>query len=329
MKEIPVDHLAQSTRNCFGHPVLDRKSEFRKDKAWIQEQLFNSKTLFVPVWRNKNFFSKNESQQPVFLDWTAASQLITSDSDVYVFLGKQSDRSCFAIEVPADEESTPERLSDLGQFSDIRKVGARIDSQKGELLIYARGIIYWHQSQRFCGVCGQKTTPKEGGHLRQCTSDTCSQQLFPRTDPAIIVLVTFGEKCLLARPPGWKTNGYATIAGFVEPGESLESAVVREVYEETGVRVASVTYHSSQPWPFPCSIMLGFTAVANGPDIRIDGQEIEDAKWFSHADIYEGIKSKKLLLPPRLSISYSLIAGWYDHRGPGTLADIIPIDYSW
>ncbi|NNK86281.1 MAG: NAD(+) diphosphatase [Desulfobacterales bacterium] len=249
--------------------------------------------------------------------------------DAYVFLGMQTEKPYFAIEVPANEENVPKIFTDFGQFLDVRKVGAIIDTNKGELLIYARGITHWHQSQKYCGVCGHPTESRDGGHMRRCINDNCGQQFFPRTDPAIIVLVKYGDKCLLARPPGWKPNGYATIAGFVEPGESLESAVVREVYEETGVRIKSVTYHSSQPWPFPCSIMLGFTAEANGPNIRIDEDEIEDAKWFSHAEIYNGIKDRRLLLPPRLSISYSLIANWYDKSGEVTLAEIIPIDYTW
>ncbi len=324
-----MNHLAQSTRNCFGSAVLNRMSEVRKDKAWIQEQLVSPTASFVPVWRNKNLFSLQDIHHPVFLDWTTVSKFITSDLDAYIFLGRQTDKTYFAIEVPADEKNASKLFSDFGQFRDIRKVGALIDTQKGEMLIYARGITYWHQSQRFCGSCGHPTESRDGGHMRQCTNEKCSMQLFPRTDPAIIVLVTYEEKCLLARPPGWKPTGYATIAGFVEPGESLESAVVREVFEETGVRVKSVTYHSSQPWPFPCSIMLGFTARASDPDIRIDGDEIEDAKWFSHADIYQGIKDRRLLLPPRLSISYSLIASWYDHNGLGALADIIPINYNW
>lgn len=263
------------------------------------------------------------------MDWTTASQLISADVDAYVFLGMQTDIPYFAIEVPADEEDAPKLFSEFGLFQDIRKVGTFIDTSQGGLLVYARGITYWHQSQRFCGVCGHVTESREGGHMRQCSNENCKQQYFPRTDPAIIVLVTYGEECLLARQPGWKPNGYATVAGFVEPGESLESAVVREVYEETSVRVETVSYHSSQPWPFPCSIMLGFTARAGGLDIRIDGDEIEDARWFSHTDIYHGIKEGRLLLPPRLSISYSLIADWYDRMGPGTLADIIPVDYSW
>ncbi len=329
MKKPPMDHLAQSTRNCFGTSVLDRMSEVRKDKEWIQAQLDNPTALFVPVWRNKNLFSPQEICQPVFLDWTAVSQLITTDSGAYIFLGKQANSPYFAVEVPADEENTPAKFSELGLFQDIRKVGAFIDTSKAELLIYARGLTYWHQSQKFCGVCGHPTESREGGHMRQCINDKCSQQLFPRTDPAIIVLVAYGEKCLLARPPGWKTHGYATIAGFVEPGESLESAVVREVYEETGVRVESVTYHSSQPWPFPCSIMLGFTAVASGPEIRIDGDEIEDARWFSHSEIYHGITEGRLLLPPRISISYSLIAHWYDGNRHDRLADIVSADSNW
>ena len=324
-----MNHLAQSNLNCFGTSVLNRMSEVRKDTAWIQEQLRHPRASFVPVWRNKNLFSSPEIHKPVFLDWTAVSQLITEDRDAYVFLGMFGDNPYFAIEVPANDEDAPKQLSEFGWFQDIRKVGTVIDTSQGELLVYARGIIYWHQSQRYCGLCGHATEPREGGHMRQCTHENCRQQLFPRTDPAIIVLVTHGEECLLARQPGWKPNGYATVAGFVEPGESLEAAVVREVYEETGVRVESVTYHSSQPWPFPCSIMLGFTAEASDREINSDGQEIEDARWFSPLEIQNSVKDGKLILPPRLSISYSLIASWYDHKGLGPLADIIPIDQAW
>ena len=324
-----MNHLAQSARNGFCTSVLNRKSESRKDKAWIQDQLVNPAALFIPVWRSKNLFSRQELHQPVFLDWSAVEQLITVDMDACVFLGMQSERPCFAIEVPEDEASAPEMFSNLGLFQDIRKVGALIDSQSSGLLAYARGIIHWHQNQRFCGKCGHPTASRESGHMRVCSNKKCALEHFPRTDPAIIVLVTYGEKCLLARQPTWKPKGYATIAGFVEPGESLEQAVVREVLEETDVRVDSVTYHSLQPWPFPCSIMLGFTAVAGNPDIRIDGQEIEDARWFLPAEIYDGVTSGSLFLPPGLSISHSLIADWYDRHGQGRLADIISADSKW
>ena len=324
-----MDHLAQSNRNCFSTSVIDRMSEVRKNKEWIQEQLAHPKASFVPVWRNKNLFSLQEIHRPVFLDWTAVSQLITADLDAYIFLGMQAEIPYFAINVPENEDNAPELFFDFGQFNDIRRVGAFIESNMGELLIYARGITYWHQSQRFCGVCGHPTESQEGGHMRVCINDICNQQIFPRTDPAIIVLVTYGKRCLLARTPGWKANGYATLAGFVEPGESLESAVVREVYEETGIHVDSVTYHSSQPWPFPCSIMLGFTAQASDPKIRIDGDEIEDARWFSPADIYNRVQAGTLILPPRISISYSLIAHWYDGNDNGRLADIVPVESKW
>ncbi len=329
MKNLTMNHLAQSNLNCFGTSVLNRMSEVRKDTAWVQKQLRHPSALFVPIWRNKNLFSASEIHKPVFLDWPAVSQLITADADAYVFLGMQNDRSYFAIEVPANEKDAPGLFSQYGQFHDIRKVGTFVDVSQGELLVYARAITYWHQYQSFCGLCGHATESREGGHMRLCTNENCKQQQFPRTDPAIIVLVTYGQKCLLARQPGWKPNGYATVAGFVEPGESLESAVVREVYEETGVRIESVTYHSSQPWPFPCSIMLGFTAEAGDRAINIDGQEIEDARWFSASEIQSRVKNGQLILPPRLSISYSLIASWFDHKGLGPLADIIPIDQAW
>lgn len=191
---------------------------------------------------------------------------------------------------------------------------------EGELLAHARALAYWHRRHRFCGDCGHPTEGAQGGHVRVCSNPQCGRQHFPRTDPAVIVLVTAGERCLLGRQPSWLPGRYSTIAGFVEPGESLEAAVVREVGEETGVRVREVRYQSSQPWPFPASLMLGFRAVAEGEDIHLGDEELEDARWFSREELERAMEEGALRLPGRISIAYRLIEDWFDEGSPGRLA---------
>ena len=156
------------------------------------------------------------------------------------------------------------------------------------LLGYARAMVAWRRRHRYCGTCGAKTMPAKGGHVLVCTNPVCRHEQFPRIDPAIIVLVSDGERALLGRQAAWPRGRYSTIAGFVEPGESLEDAVAREVLEETGVRVAEIEYHSSQPWPFPSSLMLGFTAHALTQEVHLRDQELEDARWFTRADLRGG-----------------------------------------
>ena len=324
-----MDNLAQSSLNCFGTAFLDRMSDVRRDEQWFVDQLFKPNTLFVPVWRGMNLFSKKNIHQPVFLDLASVKRMITDNFDSFIFLGMKDNRLYFAVDIQSNDSKVSDKFFDLGHFQDLKNVGALIDKQNGDLLIYAKGITYWHQNHLFCEKCGNPTASRESGHMRICINEKCKQQHFPRTDPAIIVLVTYGKKCLLARQPTWKTARYATIAGFVEPGESLEYAVVREVFEETGIHIDKVSYHSSQPWPFPCSIMLGFIAVANSYDIQIDGHEIEDAKWFSHSDVYLRIKEGTLFLPPKISISYNLIENWFNDGELGKLNDIMHPDNEW
>jgi NAD+ diphosphatase len=169
-------------------------------------------------------------------------------------------------------------------------------------------MVHWREHHRYCGRCGSPTLALQGGHVMQCSDPTCARQQFPRLDPAVIVLVTDGERALLGRQPAWPPGRYSTIAGFVEPGESLEDAVAREVREETGVVIDEAVYHSSQPWPFPSSLMLGFTAHASQTAIDLSDEELEDAGWFTRAQIAAG----EIALPTTHSISFRLIEDWYD-----------------
>jgi NAD+ diphosphatase len=194
----------------------------------------------------------------------------------------------------------------------------------GALLAYARAMIYWERRHRFCGDCGHPTRSAEGGFVRTCTNAACGKSIFPRTDPAIIVLVQAGERCLLARQASWPPGRYSVIAGFVEPGESLEDAVKREVREETGIEVSEIYYQSSQPWPFPSSLMLGFVASAATTQFNLLDNELEHARWITRTELADEVRAGTLKLPPGLSISRRLIEAWFDAGEQGKLRTIAP-----
>jgi NAD+ diphosphatase len=225
-----------------------------------------------------------------------------------VLLGWFRERRCVLVEV-GDE--VPAELPPNSSFEELRPLSPLIRSDEAGLLAYARALSIWRARHRYCSVCGAATIPQRAGHSMCCSREGCAQEFFPRIDPAIIVLITDGERALLGRQATWPPGRYSTIAGFVEPGESLEDAVAREVMEETGVAVTGARYDSSQPWPFPASIMIGFRAWARpGSAIKCTG-ELEDARWFSREEIRAGGVA---LLPSAYSISFRLIAAWMDGK---------------
>jgi NAD+ diphosphatase len=229
-----------------------------------------------------------------------------------VLLGQEDETAVFALDLSALETPFDSLALDAAQykFLDLRAFGALLDRRDGSLLAYAKAMMHWHSRHRFCGVCGSPTVPVEAGHVRHCTNAACKTSHFPRTDPAVIMLVTDGENCLLGRQKIWPAGMYSTLAGFVEPGESLEEAVAREVYEEAGIEIDCVTYHSSQPWPFPASIMLGFHAAAKTRDIRVDGAELEDARWFSRDWLRRTEDGPEFRKPRKDSIARRLLEDW-------------------
>ncbi|MGA8987867.1 NAD(+) diphosphatase [Aeromicrobium sp.] len=192
----------------------------------------------------------------------------------------------------------------------LRLLGPTIAAGEASLGVHAVGIARWHERHRFCATCGEPTDIADAGHVRVCPS--CGAHHFPRTDPAVIMLITDGEdRALLGRQPAWPEGRFSTLAGFVEPGESLDDAVRREVMEEVGVAVGDVTYAGSQPWPFPSSLMLGFFGQALTTDITVDTYEIAEARWFTRDEVTEMTSSSQLLLPPNVSISRWLLQTWH------------------
>lgn len=287
--------------NVFAGAFVDRSGEKRKDPDWLSAAAASREACFVPVWGDRCLIG-GEPAAACLLDRKQVTAFL--DEDEPIFLGIFRDRPAFAVVVPGDEAP----FADLGEFRDLRYLGTVLPPDEANLVAHARALILWHASQGYCGVCGAPARPGAGGNSRVCTNADCGREVFPRVDPAIIVLVTRGARCLLGRQASWPEGRYSTIAGFVEPGESLEDAVRREVYEETNVRVGAVRYHSSQPWPFPAALMLGFVAEATSADISLNDGELEDARWFTRDEL----ASEPTRLPFRISIARRLVDGWID-----------------
>ncbi|HEY6641646.1 NAD(+) diphosphatase [Povalibacter sp.] len=296
--------LPRSAPNHLAGPYLERLAQLRKDEARLHAALENPATLFVPIWRSHSFIAHVPGGLTAqFVH--GLQQLRALGTADPILLGEFRGQLCFAAELSSDE---PPVVDPRAEFVDLRGVAGNLMRDEAGLLAYARAMVLWRERHRFCGRCGAPTLAAEGGHVRRCSNERCGNQQFPRIDPAVIVLVTDGDRALLGRQAAWPVGRYSTIAGFVEPGESLEDAVAREVHEETGIEIASVDYHSSQPWPFPSSLMLGFSARAATTRIRRIDDELEDARWFTRGQIAAG----EVSLPTTHSISFRLIEDWYD-----------------
>ena len=262
-------------------------------------------TLLVPCWRSQTLVSPN-SDALVTPRVREAGVLIDRASEI-VWLGRVGEQDCFALDLSKLESPLEGSLSSAGTFADLRMVGGLLSPEESELAAYARGILRWHRHHQHCGLCGAATRPREGGHVRECPED--GNRSFPRTDPAVMVLVESADRCVLARQPGWPEGMYSVIAGFVEPGESLEDAVVRETKEELGLEVTDVRYFRSQPWPFPSSLMVGFFAQATSDDIRLGDDELEEARWFSRKELHN---PDGFFYPPPYSLAHHLIQAFLE-----------------
>jgi NAD+ diphosphatase len=321
--------------NYYAHPGFERAGLRRRDPDWIHEQVLHPTSVFIPVWRSQNLVIEIEGAEPraAMLAVDAVGSVLGGLADIeaplargeVVFLGVHDERAHFAvdmstIEAPLDMVASPALaaagIAEAGvRFADLRQLAGRLDRREGALLAFARAMLFWHSRHRFCGLCGSPTCSEEAGHMRRCTDSGCKAMHFPRTDPAVIMLVLDGDRALLGRNKNFPLPGmYSTLAGFVEPGESLEDAVAREVGEETGIEVGAVHYHSSQPWPFPANIMLGFYAEAATTEIQVDYGELEDARWFERDWLLSHEDDESFRLPRRDSIARRMIEDWLAER---------------
>jgi NAD+ diphosphatase len=282
-----------SEPNTFTGVRLDRAGERRGDPAWVDEQLAHPRARAVVA--SSDGIRVTPGDEPRL----ALVPLESAAGGEPLLLGLDAAGPVFATE--ADGASS--------ELLGLREAAAALPQADSGLAAYAAALLGWHRTHRFCANCGAPTDVDEGGHLRRCPA--CGREHHPRTDPVVIMLVTRGDDVLLGRQARWPPRRYSALAGFVEPGESLEEAVAREVHEESGVTVGPPRYVSSQPWPFPSSLMLGFVAPWEAGEPAIVDGELEDVRWFTRAELEEAVAERGALkLPPRLAIARRLIDGW-------------------
>jgi len=312
---VVTDHLSRSRRNALTQLPLRRDGELRDQVELIESFKINpaARTL-ISSMRGSLLRRLGDTFEVEFV------RIEQTDGATLSYLGEYANAPLFSWFLSPEDEAR--YALPLGaEMTDLRWHLPLLKSEHGGLAAYARGLGYWQSRQRFCGACGSATVWRSGGHRAVCPSPVCAQEYFPRLDPAMIVLVQFEDACLLGRQAAWPARRYSTLAGFVEIGESLEEAVEREVMEEAGVALASIHYHSSQPWPFPSSLMLGYSAQASSFDLNV-GAELEHARWWRLGEFEQDVRSGELKLPPRTSISYRLISDWYEELGAGSLSDL-------
>jgi len=302
-----VSRLPHVALSEYAH---DRHGAHRTNEAWLDERWADGSTRVLVI--------AGARLRPVDgrIVWVSPQQ---APDGLRVLLGERDGVQHFAvivdpIDAPGDRDEWVVLRAIVQSFADETL-------HEAPLVLHAVGLAEWHWSTKHCPRCGGRLESRQAGHVLHCTS--CGTDQFPRSDPAVIMVVTDGEpgsadeRCLLGRSPTWPEGRYSTLAGFVEPGETMEDAVRREVAEETGVVVGEVTYFGSQPWPLPASLMVGFTARATVTAIDVDGSEIEDAQWFTREEMRDGAESGRLVLPGGVSISRSLIESWYGGSLPG------------
>jgi len=311
------DALIRAVQNTFVSYAIDRMHDHRTDEQWLSQRLQDPKTRFIMLRQGQVLADATGPGTLRLLSAAQVQEVIGHPPTIHgtIFLGQLRGDAYFCLDVDdIPEEHVLRALADgtEGAFVSLRTAAQWLDREQAALAVQAKALLYWHKMQQYCSRCGSPTRRIQGGYARQCMQASCGQLYFPRVDPAIIVLVTSGERCLLGRQARWPAGRYSNVAGFVEPGESLESAVRREVYEETGIEVASLAYHSSQPWPFPQSLMVGFMATASTAEIHLQDGELEDARWFTREAIARGLRDHTLSLPPPYSISFHLIEDWFN-----------------
>lgn len=298
-------------RQRYSNGDLDRHGDMREDDAWLKEKLLEPETVIYPITNRRCLV--DALGRPVSMNKDGIHEI--SNSHELYFLGLENNSARFACNV----EDTAENYEGIGKWSELREFAPDIPHKQAAIIAYASGLIYWHQTNKYCGVCGAETKCRRSGHMRLCANENCKKMHFPRTDPAVITLVSAGERCLLARRASSSVNRRSTIAGFAEPGETLEDAVRREIKEEVGVEVGCVNYCGSQPWPFPASLMMGFHAKATTYDILPDGKEISEADWYTRSDVTQLVVNGDLILPPEDSISRWLIDIWMSESSPSSI----------
>ena len=307
----PVPALAPVC--AFAGGVLNRAEDLRADSDWIRQALGGRTSRALAFFDGRALMAVDPELAP---RWLTAPEIAPylAEGLPLVFLGLDGDKPRFAIDVSGlAEDKSAAPFAELGKYIDLRSIALQTGGHDLAELAQAGSLFAWHARHGFCAVCGAPTKMHKAGYARRCKSPDCGAEHFPRTDPVVIMLAISGDRCLIGRQPGFVPGVFSALAGFMEPGESIEEAVRRELDEEAKIAVGAVRYYASQPWPFPSSLMIGCYAEALSEDATPDGVEIEELCWVSRADaaaVLAGATDRGFLIPPPIAIAHQLIRGW-------------------
>ena len=302
--------------NTFAGNPLNRDSERRGDEAWLAEKLADAESLAVALWNGKPLVEdlldddgKSTGVQIAYLRADLAQDL-AGGNEKLLYLGLWKDIAVFAVDIDTATDPAEGPLQGLGRFEELRAAAATLPPADAGILATAKSMFEWRRRHRWCSACGQPSNVADGGWKRICPS--CGTEHFPRTDPVAIMLAVHDGKCLLGRQAAWPPGMFSALAGFLEPGETIEEACARELKEEAGLTATAVRYHSSQPWPWPGSLMMGLIAEVDSSDAAPDQTELEEVRWFSKEETAQLLKGELegAFCPPSLAIAHQLIKAW-------------------
>jgi NAD+ diphosphatase len=297
--------------NTFAGNPLDRASDRRARPEWIAEQLASPDSLGVAMWNGRPFVepTKDGGMQIAYLPAKLVAQL-SGGPERLLFMGLWKDTAVFAVDLEDAADPTTGPLEGLGKFEDLRAVALKLPATEAAIVATAKQMFEWRRRHPHCAVCGQRSEVMDGGWKRKCPS--CETEHFPRTDPVVIMLAVHGERCLLGRQEAWPKGMFSALAGFLEPGESIEEACARELNEEAGLHALKVRYHSTQPWPYPSSLMIGLIAEVEDEEGAPDQSELSEIRWFTRDEARQLIAGKLegAAAPGQLAIAHQLIKAW-------------------
>ncbi|MGH6992900.1 MAG: NAD(+) diphosphatase [Caulobacteraceae bacterium] len=297
--------------NTFAGNPLDRASVRRGDRAFLDEALCAADSLALAMWNGRPLVETAPAGGPQ-LAWLNAAMArdMAGGTERLLFMGLWKEAAVFALDFEGGADPAEGALEGLGRFEDLRAIALDLPPAEAAIAATAKAMFEWRRRHRHCAACGEVSQPADGGWKRVCPA--CQAEHFPRTDPVVIMLPTCGERCLLGRQAAWPKGMYSALAGFVEPGETIEEACARELFEEAALKTLAVRYHSTQPWPYPSSLMIGLIAEVESEEAAPDGEEIDEVRWFSRNEAGAVLRGEVVGVraPGALAIAHQLIRAW-------------------
>jgi NAD+ diphosphatase len=302
--------LSAITNTFAGNP-LNRASERRPDTEWLERQLRSADSLGIAIWNGRPLVeaTKDGGLQIAYLPAKLVAELAGGDERL-LFMGLWQETAVFAVDLDGSADPADGPLQGMGEFKDLRQIALTLPAGDAGICATAKQMFEWRRKHRHCAACGEPSEPRDGGWKRVCPS--CAAEHFPRTDPVVIMLPFHGDRCMMGRQEAWPKGMFSALAGFLEPGETIEEACARELAEEAGLRTRTVRYHSTQPWPYPSSLMIGLIAEVEDDEGTPDQTELSEVRWFTRAEARDLLAGKieGAFCPPPLAIAHQLLKSW-------------------